>query len=192
LADNVCGTLAGVLALICVPAIILSNVFLKLWIGPEFAVAAAPLMRTLLFGTWVNGIAFVPFALLQAQGRPDVVAKFHALEIVPFIAVLWASIALLGLPGAALSWVLRVLVDTTLLYWAVGSAFDRAKRALPVGCIVVAAWMFMALCDPEPAIAVLMAFGASVCLCWWIAATDPTARAWVARVGGMWRKVNVS
>jgi O-antigen/teichoic acid export membrane protein len=192
LADDVCGTLAGILALICVPAIILSNVFLKLWIGPEFALAAAPLMRTLLVGTWLNGIAFVPFALLQAQGRPDLVAKFHALEIVPFIAVLWASVALLGLPGAALTWVLRVLVDTTLLYWAIGSAVDRAKRTLPVGCTVVAAWIFMALFDPAPAIALLTAFGVSLCLFWWIVATDPTARAWIAWAGGMWRKANAS
>jgi O-antigen/teichoic acid export membrane protein len=192
LADRVCTTLAGVLALVCVPAIILSNIGLSLWIGPEFASAAGSVTRILIVGAWVNGIAYVPFALLQAQGRPDIVAKFHALEIVPFIALLWGCIALLGLKGAALAWVIRVTIDTALLFLASGSALDRAKGALPAASVVISAWIYVTLFEPTPVWAVLIAVVLSGCMFSYIVATDPTLRVAISRRIGMLRKTKVS
>ena len=45
-------------------------------------------------------------------------AKFHVLKLLPYIGILWVLIDLLGVPGAAWAWDLRVLADALLLFWA--------------------------------------------------------------------------
>jgi O-antigen/teichoic acid export membrane protein len=105
---------------ICAPAIILTPIFFKYWIGAEFAAVAAPVAQMLFFGAWINGLAFVPFGLLQSQGRPDVTGKFHAVEVLPFIGMLWVLTSTNGIGGAALAWTLRCGVDAACLFWAAG------------------------------------------------------------------------
>jgi len=111
---------------ICAPAIILTPVFFKYWIGADFAAVAAPVAEILFFGAWINGLAFVPFGLLQSQGRPDVTGKFHAAEVLPFIGILWGLTSTFGIIGAALAWSLRCAADAACLFWAAG----MPRRAL--------------------------------------------------------------
>ncbi len=103
-------------AAICAPCLLLAGPFLALWIGPGFADMGGPVARILFVGAWVNGLAFIPFSLLQAQNRPDLPAKFHLLEVVPFALVLWGLSSAWGLVGAALAWSLRTAVDGGLLF----------------------------------------------------------------------------
>jgi O-antigen/teichoic acid export membrane protein len=98
----------------------LVNPFFRLWIGPELAARSSHIGELLLVGIWVNGLSWIPSAQLQARGRPDLVAKFHALEFVPFLLALWAGLKYGGVQGAAIVWVLRVIVDTALLLTAAG------------------------------------------------------------------------
>lgn len=98
------------------PAIVLGGPFLTIWLGADFASHATPILELLLIGAWFNGIAYIPYAFLQGQGRPDLVAKLHALEFVPFIAVLWFLLHRFGLPGAAMAWSSRVAADAALLF----------------------------------------------------------------------------
>lgn len=102
--------------------------FLRLWLGERLANVAAPLGEIFLLGMWVNALAYIPSTLLQAQGRPDITAKFHAIEVVPFVAALWLGLKLGGVWGAALVWTLRTLVDAVLLFWVSG----LLRKALPV------------------------------------------------------------
>jgi O-antigen/teichoic acid export membrane protein len=95
----------------CGAALILVGPFLSVWIGPDFAASARPAAEILMLGAWTNGVAFLPYNQLQAQARPDLTAKLHAAEILPFLAGLWFLIEAAGLPGAALAWTLRVTVD---------------------------------------------------------------------------------
>jgi len=90
------------------------------WVGTEFAEVAAPVGEILLIGVWINSLAWVPAVMLQGQGRPAVVAKLHALELIPYIAILWIGMAWAGLPGAAWAWALRVAIDALLMFWASG------------------------------------------------------------------------
>ena len=76
LAERTAISLAYTLASICGPAIIVGDSFMTLWMGATFASHAGPVVEILMIGAWINGVAFIPFSLLQAQGRPDVVAKF--------------------------------------------------------------------------------------------------------------------
>jgi O-antigen/teichoic acid export membrane protein len=74
-------------AAVCAPAIILSPVFFRYWIGADFALLAAPVAQILFFGAWINGLAFIAFTLLQGQGRPDITGKLHMIELVPFLVI---------------------------------------------------------------------------------------------------------
>jgi O-antigen/teichoic acid export membrane protein len=155
---------------ICAPAIILTPVFFKYWISADFAAVAAPVAEILFFGAWINGLAFVPFGLLQSQGRPDVTGKFHAAEVLPFIAVLWGLTSVYGITGAALAWSMRCAADAACLFWAAGMPRRILLRAIVLPLLLLSAAIalakFTALSPLEglgaAAITGLIAFGVSV------------------------------
>ncbi len=164
LADRSISTLAWVMALACAPATFVVGFCLTLWVGHDFAAAATPVAQVLLVGTWINGIASVPFALLQAQGRPDIVARFHAFEIIPFLLVLWALMSVCGLTGAAYAWVLRVGVDTALLLWAIGRLKECVRQLAFPGLVVIASWIWASAVPAAPAFAFAEAFLTASCI----------------------------
>jgi O-antigen/teichoic acid export membrane protein len=123
--------LAGVLTPIVVVAVLTTNPFFRLWIGPTVAARCTRAGELILVGAWINGLAWVPFNLLQAQGRPDLTAKFHAAELVPFVALLWVGVHFGGVTGAALVWCLRVLADAALLLGATDILRPIFLRLLP-------------------------------------------------------------
>jgi O-antigen/teichoic acid export membrane protein len=126
---------------ICAPAIVLTPLFFHYWMGPDFALNAVPVAEILFFGVWINGLALVPFGLLQGQGRPDITGKFHAAEVLPFMAVLWLLTAKLQIVGAAIAWTLRAVVDAALLFWAARTPMQDIRKAftLPLLFLIVAA-----------------------------------------------------
>lgn len=91
---------------------------LTLWLGPEYARESALALRILAVGVLVNAIAHVPFGLLQGWGRPDLPARFHLLELPIQVGLAWALVARFGIPGAALAWTGRVVLDAALLFTA--------------------------------------------------------------------------
>lgn len=117
-------------AAVCAPAIILSPTFFRFWIGPDFAVHAAPVAQILFFGAWINGLAFIAFTLLQSQGRPDLTGKLHLVEVLPFLAILWGLTTTFGINGAAIAWTLRCTVDALALFWAAGMRRREVLSAL--------------------------------------------------------------
>lgn len=110
------------LAVVLVPIAILTTIaikpFLSMWISQNFANIGTPIALILTGGAVVNGLAHVPNTLLTAKGRPDIVAKFHALQVIPFILILWVNVHFWGLEGAAWAWVIRVTGDALLLLFA--------------------------------------------------------------------------
>jgi O-antigen/teichoic acid export membrane protein len=114
--------------MVCAPAMFLANFGLELWLGKSFANEASTVARIILLGVWVNGLAFVPFTLLQSQGRPDLPAKLHVMELVPFIAVLWFCLHTFGLAGAAIAWTARVVTDAALMFWGAGFSLSLLKK----------------------------------------------------------------
>ena len=95
------------------------------WVGADLATASTPIWRWLAVGVLVNGLAHLPFAMLQGAGRTDVIAKIHLLELLPYMAGLWWALSHHGAVGAAVVWSLRVSVNTALL-------FAQAFRLFPV------------------------------------------------------------
>lgn len=102
----------------------LTPLCLSLWLGESLGARMAPVAVILLAGIWVNALAFLPYAYLQGQGRPDLTAKLHLLEVVPYLAFLWWATGVWGIEGAALAWALRVTVDGVLLYIVAGRRRD--------------------------------------------------------------------
>lgn len=89
---------------------------LRIWLGDAYASRSVRPLQFLAIGVLFNGLAAIPFALLQGLGRPDVTAKLHAVELPLYAALLWVLLANFGITGAAIAWMARVLVDFVLLY----------------------------------------------------------------------------
>ncbi len=159
-------SLAVAMTPVMVIALSLVDPFFRLWISSEFASKASVTAMILLLGFWINGLAFVPFAQLQAAGRPDMVAKLHTVELIPYLALLYVGMSFWGLAGAAAAFSLRVFGDCVLLLWLAGT--------LPNGVAIL----------KVPAMLLLVAFGAALGLSigssmWWLAAvTLLTAALW--------------
>lgn len=88
---------------------------LSLWLGDGFADRAAPVAAILALGLLLNGIAYVPFAAVQAAGLARTTAQLHVAEAVVYFPVLWFALGHFGLAGAAAAWTLRVGIDLVLL-----------------------------------------------------------------------------
>ena len=147
--------------------------FLTMWVGETVAAASAGAGILLAFGVWLQGHAGLPLNRLQAQGRPDLPAKCHLAELVPYLVVLWELTRLFGLPGAALAWSLRLLVDAILLFGAAGYRPRQLVGLLPglaiLGTAGASAWAY----PPDLMGAVARGIPAGAAWLVWIAVAQP-------------------
>ena len=90
---------------------LLARQILDFWLGTAFAAEGERILQLLAAGVFINALAFVPFALIQSAGRPDLTAKLHLLELPFYALAILALVAWAGVVGVALAWTLRVLVD---------------------------------------------------------------------------------
>ena len=133
------------IAVIMTPVSILTLAFVEpfftLWLGRELAATSSPVAYFLIIGAWTNSIALVPLSMLQGSGRPDVVAKIHLLELLPYWLVLAGCLYIFGLAGAAIAWSIRTSADSLLMYWRSGMGFaSLAPLLLPLLLLLVALW----------------------------------------------------
>ncbi|MCA0772210.1 flippase [Vibrio vulnificus] len=110
---------ALVMVVIAVSIILTSKFAITIWISKDFAeqswIAASILSLGLLF----NGIARIPFALIQATGDTKLTAYIHIGELVLYFPFMYYMVQSYGINGAAVSWVSRVGLDMILmLYFA--------------------------------------------------------------------------
>ncbi|HEX9190315.1 MAG TPA: flippase [Vicinamibacteria bacterium] len=93
---------------------------LRLWLGAEFARESAGVLRWLAVGIFVNGLAQIPFALVQGAGRPDFTARLHLAEVPFYLVGVYWLVRAGGVEGAAIAWTLRATVDALVLLRAAG------------------------------------------------------------------------
>lgn len=103
-----------------VAGVVLIKPFLGLWIGPEFSAIASTPAQILLVAFLINGLAQVAFINLLARSRPDLIAKCHLAELVPYLIILVAALHVAGIAGAAFAFALRTFADYALLMWFAG------------------------------------------------------------------------
>ncbi|HVO35814.1 MAG TPA: flippase [Gemmatimonadales bacterium] len=180
------GAIALVMGPLAVFLVALSPELLRLWLGPEFARISAPSLELLAVGVMVNGLALVPYSLLQALGRPDVCAKFHLGELVLYVPMLLLFLHWWGITGAAAAWTVRVTLDAFLLVLASQRLVGAGEHAVRLGALarygalLVVALALAALAAPRGAAvsataAVVLA--AAALAAGWLLALDDAERA---------------
>ena len=120
LAEHGLRTLVATMTPIVVVAVLFIGPFLAWWISPEFSRESTVVAQLILFGSWANSFAKIPYAQLQASGRPDIVAKCHVAELIPYFALLYLFVTEFGIAGAALAFSLRVVADFVALSYFSG------------------------------------------------------------------------
>lgn len=130
--------LAATLTPLILAAMLGMRPFLSWWVGDEFSGDAATVGQIIALGLWLNGLAHIPYALLQARSRPDLVAKCHLFELPLYLGLLWVGLYFWGVVGAAAAWSLRVGLDAGLLFWLSGVEPRRLRTLAPSGALVAA------------------------------------------------------
>lgn len=100
---------------ICICVAALAFPALSIWISPDFAQQALPIVLILIVGIWLNSIATIPYTFLHGAGSTKITALIHIAELGLYFVTLYVLVTLIGLPGAALAWTIRVAVDLFLL-----------------------------------------------------------------------------
>ena len=110
--------------------VILAHEGLSLWLGVEFADNSSFVLQCLAVGVFINSIAHIPFALVQGAGRPDLTAKMHLVELPFYLLILWWLLGVYGIKGAAIAWVVRVGIDTLILFVMVQWILPNTKALI--------------------------------------------------------------
>jgi O-antigen/teichoic acid export membrane protein len=103
---------------------------LRVWIDDDFSDQATTPTRILLIGFLVGLLAPLSGALLQALGRPDVVAKVYLAELPVSMVVVVALVWKFGLAGAAASFAIRTVFETMVLWVLVYKIVPLSPQAI--------------------------------------------------------------
>jgi len=107
--------------------LLLSAPFLAWWISPELATQSAGVAQVLCLAFWINSLTIVPFTKLLASGRPDLIAKSHMIELLPYLAFLYVALKSWGLVGVAAAFAARVTIDFLLLSYLAGTLLSTLR-----------------------------------------------------------------
>lgn len=100
---------------------------LAFWLNADFLKNSTMVTRILAIGIFFSCLGQVPYAFIQGAGRPDLTAKLHLIEIIPYIVFLIVSIKYAGIVGAAMVWATRYLIDTATMYIISQKLLDNAR-----------------------------------------------------------------
>lgn len=90
---------------------------LTLWVGADFALQSATMMKIFAFGVLINCLAHIPYTLIQSAGQPRLTALLHLIQLPFFILGLWLLTSHYGAFGAAIAWLGRLVFDAFLMFF---------------------------------------------------------------------------
>jgi Membrane protein involved in the export of O-antigen and teichoic acid len=105
--------------------VVIAQDFFSVWAGIEFGAESTLPFYFLLAGLLVNIPAFIPYSVLLALGKADMIAKLYWLELLPYLLLVTVLTLRFGILGAAAAWGIRMILDGFLFFWL-------AKRAVHV------------------------------------------------------------
>jgi O-antigen/teichoic acid export membrane protein len=88
---------------------------LQTWLNAEYARQGTLVLQWLAAGVLINSIGQVSSSLLQAVGRADVTARVHLVELPLYAVMIFVLTTRFGLPGVAMAWTGRMIIDSTVL-----------------------------------------------------------------------------
>ncbi|QFT75975.1 flippase [Erythrobacter sp. THAF29] len=140
---------------ICTPLvavfIVVAHPFMRLWLGDDIGGQSAPIAQVLAVAAWINIFAKPFYSRLQAQGRPEVVAKIHLIQLLPFLLALFWALNAFGLVGAAIVYLARNTIDTIMLQAASGERLQHhPELPLTFAALLVLALAGVRLSLSEP------------------------------------------
>ena len=137
-------TLVVIMTPLVAVGIMIMEPFLAWWISPNFAMQSAAVGQIILLAFWANSFSKIPYAQLQARGRPDLVAKCHLAELLPYLGLLYLGLNVIGLTGAAVAFLLRAILDLALLAGLAGT-LKLIISTLPIPSILLLAAFLIAM-----------------------------------------------
>jgi O-antigen/teichoic acid export membrane protein len=146
---------------------------LLLWLGADFARASTGALQWLALGLFLNGVAQIPFGLLQAAARPDLAAKLHLIELPLYLVLVVVLTREFGISGTAAAWTMRVAVDAVALLVLAGRRFPAGElRLARIAAWVAAAVLALGLARLPAGLAgksgvAGVALAGSALLAWW-------------------------
>jgi len=108
--------------LICMSA----KSFFVLWAGADYGISSTPPFFILMAGLLAQVLTFVPYCLFTALGRADFNARYHMVELVPYLLLAAFLTYRWGIIGAALAWSSRMVIAFPLYIY-----FVRYHLSLP-------------------------------------------------------------
>lgn len=114
----------------CLVLVAFAETILRLWLGAEFAMGGAAVLRILGVGILFSCVSFAPGSLLDAIGRPDATARFalaQAAVYLPLGALL--LLAGFGIEGMAIAWTARAAVECAGRLWLAVRLYPAAAAA---------------------------------------------------------------
>lgn len=94
-----------------------ANEGIELWIGSEFAKESSIILQILAFGILFNAISYIPFNYFQGVGQPHIPALLSLIELPLYLIFMFFFIQNWGLKGAAIIWLVRIILDTGSLFF---------------------------------------------------------------------------
>jgi O-antigen/teichoic acid export membrane protein len=129
LAERTTEVLVGIMTPIVVGGVISIDLFLRLWVGSEFADASRGIAEILLFGVWLNAAVAAHQSRLLGADNPRNVVLLYLFETPVYLLVLWFALRHWGLVGAAGAYAFRVVMDSTLIL-LIARSFGKTVRMM--------------------------------------------------------------
>ena len=112
--------LGAVLAPPTIAILLFSHCGLKIWLGIDFADHSSLPLQILIVGVFLNGLAAMPFALIQGLGKAEWTGKLHLIELPLYLVIFYPLVHWFGIAGAALAWTFRAVFDASALFILAG------------------------------------------------------------------------
>jgi O-antigen/teichoic acid export membrane protein len=103
------------MAVVCSILFVLMPFILRIWVGEFVDESSISVGKIMCVGVYVNAVGAMLYAWLHANGKTKATAIAHCVELPIFLCLLYLFISQWGIVGAALAWVVRVLIDTLIL-----------------------------------------------------------------------------
>ena len=110
--------------------VLFAREILTFWIDASFASHSAIILSWLAVGVLFSSVARIPWTLLIAAHRPDVLGKLPALEVPFYLAFLYLGIRYFGLEGAAIVWTSRMAINCCALHLIMWHLLPDTSRAM--------------------------------------------------------------
>lgn len=103
---------------------------LSLWLGESFAKNSTAVFQILMIGIFINSVSQIPYVFIQGVGRSDLTGIFHLIEFPLYVFFLFFFAKNFGIEGFAIAWVLRIIIDFSLLIFVANKmiCFDAKTK----------------------------------------------------------------